>query len=275
MKIVTLVEDNKKIDGIEAEHGVSFFIETQKHKLLFDLGQGDLFSLNAKKLNIDLTDVDTVIISHGHYDHGGGLKTFLNINSHAKIYIQASAIGEFYSEREKDQYTYIGLDKTLDRSRFVFLEGDSDIDEELSLISQIEGMDYFPNSNHTLYKKENNKLILDDFKHEQSLLVQSNQSTILFAGCAHQGIVNIINQVEKKLDGKRINIVLGGFHLKSRYKEYEESTANVKLIGEILKDKKIDKYYTGHCTGQQSFLTLKDILNNRLFAFYPGLIIEK
>ncbi|MFO7970085.1 MAG: MBL fold metallo-hydrolase [Bacillota bacterium] len=274
MKIFTLVEDNQKDINLESEHGVSFYIETNKHKLLFDVGQTELFLSNAKKLGINLTDVDTVVISHGHYDHGGGLEHFLKINNHAKIYIQKSAFDEFFSMRKNDEYTYIGLNKDLNQSRFILLEGDLIIDEELIILNKIEEDNYFPTSNQTLYKKVNNKMMLDDFNHEQNLLINYNHKHFLFAGCAHKGIVNIINQAKNKIHNKNLHMVLGGFHLKSRYEQFEESEENIKKIANQLDNKKINKYYTGHCTGNKAFTIMKEILKDKLFSFYPGLKIE-
>ena len=274
MKIVTLIEDSQVDCQLGSEHGISFYIETQKHKLLFDVGQSCLFASNARKLDIDLNEVDLVVISHGHYDHGGGLEDFLRINHHAKIYIQKSAFDDYFSMRKEGDYTYIGLSKNLDMSRFILLEGDHKIDDELFIFNHIDTHEYFPNSNHTMYKKCDDKMIFDDFKHEQNLVINSNEQTALIAGCAHKGILNIINQAEKILNQKQLQMVLGGFHLKSRFKAYEETEENVRNIAYILKDKNIDHYYTGHCTGNKAFELMKDILKERLSDLHPGLIIK-
>ena len=81
MRITTLVENTKISDEYENKHGLSFHIETEKHNILFDLGPKNTFLTNAKKLNINLEEVDIVVISHGHNDHGGGLEEFLKINN--------------------------------------------------------------------------------------------------------------------------------------------------------------------------------------------------
>ena len=85
MKIIALLENTTKHANIGCEHGLSLYIDTGSHKILFDMGQSDLFYENAKKLGVDLSLVDIAIISHGHNDHGGGLKTFLEIKGVEKV----------------------------------------------------------------------------------------------------------------------------------------------------------------------------------------------
>jgi len=274
VKIITLVEDRQKDISLIAEHGLSFYIETNKHKILFDLGQSDLYASNAKKLGIHLESIDTVVISHGHYDHGGGLEHFLSINNQAKIYIMKSAFNEYYSMRTVNEYTYVGLSGTLDKTRFVVLEDDFRIDDELILCSHIKTKDFFPSSNTTLYKKYCNEFIKDDFDHEQNLLIHSSGEYYLFAGCAHKGIINVISSAEEIIDGDKISMVFSGFHLKSRFKEFEESLENIIKIAYILKDKQVEKYYTGHCTGSNAFAIMKGILDEKLINLYAGFRVD-
>ena len=108
MKIINLVEDTKGGDCLN-EHGLSFYIETKKHKLLVDSGATDMFLHNADMLGIDLTQVDTFILSHGHYDHAGGLTAFAKINPNAKIYLKDSVGGEYYHLSPQSE-KYIGID---------------------------------------------------------------------------------------------------------------------------------------------------------------------
>ena len=107
MKITALTENTPFNDNISAEHGLSLYIETEKHNILFDMGQTSLFAENAKKLGIDLTKVDIAVLSHGHYDHGGGLTEFLKINKTAPVYINRYAFGDYYNGTEK----YIALEE--------------------------------------------------------------------------------------------------------------------------------------------------------------------
>ncbi len=164
MIIKTLVENTTISDSFGCEHGLSLYIETAKHKLLFDLGQKDLFIENASKMSVDLAQVDTVIISHGHYDHGGGLGEFLKINDKAKIYLQEKAFESHYSLRPGNVKANIGLDenlKTLDR--MVFNSGHLKIDDQLELISGVQGKEFPSLSNKTLLREGKEGLIIDRY----------------------------------------------------------------------------------------------------------------
>ena len=104
MKIQVLLENTSLRQDLLAEHGLSLYIETGEHKILFDMGQTEAFAYNAEQMGIDLSQVDIAILSHGHYDHGGGLKYFMGINQKANIYLNRYAFSPFYNGAEK----YIG-----------------------------------------------------------------------------------------------------------------------------------------------------------------------
>ena len=119
MKITVIAENTALCDEIGAEHGLSLWIETAEKTILFDMGQTDLYARNAGKLGLDLRKADLAVVSHGHYDHGGGLAHFLSANDHAPVYISRHAFGEYYNANGK----YIGLDAALAASpRLVFTE---------------------------------------------------------------------------------------------------------------------------------------------------------
>ena len=101
MKITALVENTTKTEGFEAEHGLSLYIETNKHNIIFDMGQSDLFLKNAGKLGINLENVDIAILSHGHYDHSGGLGAFLELNKIAPVYLSEFAFEHHFNGSEK------------------------------------------------------------------------------------------------------------------------------------------------------------------------------
>ena len=112
MKIINLVEDTAGHNACEFEHGLSFYIETKYHKLLVDTGATDMSLRNARILDIDVTEVDTVVLSHGHYDHSGGIIPFIEKNNKARIYMTETAGGEYYNLKN-DLEKYIGIDKRI------------------------------------------------------------------------------------------------------------------------------------------------------------------
>lgn len=265
MKLWTLVENTSCNENLKNEHGLSFYIETQNHKILFDFGQSDIFLENANKMGIDLSKVDIAILSHGHYDHGGGLKKFLQINSFAKIYINKNAFNLHYNGTEK----YIGLDLSLkDNERFIFVDDELIIDEELSLYSCNNAQKTFPINPYGLKVREENKFFDEDFIHEQYLLIEENNSNkkkILISGCSHKGIINIQNWFNP-------DILIGGFHfmkLSVGTKDVEE----LKTYSKILNDTKTI-FYTCHCTGVEQFDFLKNYMTNKLNYLSSGSFVE-
>ena len=138
MKITTLLENTACRAGLCAAHGLSLYIETPRHKILFDMGPNEDFIANAKALGVDLAAVDLAILSHGHYDHGGGLVAFCRVNAHAPVYIHKDAFRAYYALEEGRAPRYIGLPRGLEdfRDRFVLTEGETVIDDELTLFSE-------------------------------------------------------------------------------------------------------------------------------------------
>ena len=109
MKLITLMENTTTRDDLVCEHGLSLYIEAGDLRILFGAGQSAAFADNAEKLGVDLSAVDLCILSHGHYDHGGGIARFLEVNDHAPVYVSRHAFGDFYNAEGK----YIGLDSAL------------------------------------------------------------------------------------------------------------------------------------------------------------------
>lgn len=272
MKIVTLVENTTSSPDLRCKHGLSLYIETAGHKILFDLGPNGLFAENAKKLNVDLAKVDTVVISHGHKDHGGGLKTFLEINKTAKIYIRKQALAPHYIKVLGLPFG-VGVDASVaDESRFVFTDEITKIDEELMLFSGVSTEQFFSESNRVLFAKKQGKIVADTFDHEHNLLITENDKKVLVAGCSHAGIVNIQRKAEV-VAGQKMSALIGGFHLYNPpTKKYESATFINEVAEELAKTEAV--YYTGHCTGVKAYDRMKNTLGERLQYLSTGSIIE-
>ena len=270
MIIKTLVENTSLKDDLKSEHGLSLYVETKKHRLLFDVGASGAFIQNAEKLGVDISDVDILVISHGHYDHGGGLKAFMEVNGKAGIYLHKNAFEDHFSNRLGGERAYIGLDKNLlPNERFVFVEDYLRIDDELELFSHVVGNKLVPTGNKDLLMLKDGNIVEDDFSHEQSLVIRGNGGkTVLLAGCAHRGILNISDR-SNELNNSSPEVVIGGFHLYSASKKKYEDTERIIQLGYEL-DKMNSLYYTCHCTGVEAYNKLKKILGEKIGYLATG-----
>ena len=272
MRIINLVENTEGSSGCGVEHGLCFYIETEKHKLLMDTGQTDLLIGNAERLGIDLTLVDTVVLSHGHYDHGGGIMPFAQINPTAKIYVPAAAFGEYYSVNKAGEPHYIGLDAEIQELPQVVKvtaeDGIFQIDDELSLFSGIGNEHPIPSANRRLKKKADGELVQDDFAHEQCLVIKEGVKSILLSGCAHHGILNILDRYIA-LYGKEPDIVISGFHM-MRKNGYSDEDINMIIDTALALRQYKTVFYTGHCTGVEPYNAMKKLMGSQLHYVHSG-----
>lgn len=282
MKITTLVENNlcysqeKKYKGLGSQHGLSLYIEAADKKILFDTGKDDLFYKNAEILGIDIREVDYLVLSHAHYDHIGGLGKFLEINKTAKIVVSIGAKGEVYSKR-LGFYKYIGIKKDLFQGnidRFILVEKELKLDGNISFMMNTHHEGKPLKGNSHLYKKNEEGYTLDDFSHEMIMVVEGKKDElIVFTGCSHGGILNMVKSVEEKNSHKKIVGLVGGFHLQNNItKKLAEPRERVINIGEKLI--KIPHIYTGHCTGKKGFNVLKEILGSQIEEFNTGKVFK-
>lgn len=267
MKIVVLMEDTCGNPACGYEHGLSLYIETGRHRILMDTGAGDQTWDNARKLQVEPEKADIVVLSHGHYDHAGGLITFRRMNREAVIYMQRTALLDYYHHER-----YIGIHKEIGQMPNVeLLSGDHRIDEEISIYTGITGRRLWPKSNLELSVRVNGDAMQDQFAHEQCLVIQGERS-VLISGCAHNGILNILDRY-REIYGGVPDVVISGFHMmkKSGYTPEEEqdirNTAEELKMGDTV-------YYTGHCTGQPAIDLMKPILKERLVQLHCGMEIR-
>lgn len=271
MKIVTLMEDTACAPGFACEHGLSFYIETNGRKLLFDMGQTDLFLKNAAACGVELSEVDAAFVSHGHYDHGGGLAAFLKVNDHAPVYVHTQAFEPHFSHKPEG-IRNIGLDAALaGNPRLRRVSGVTQVGDTLTLFSDITGADCVPTGNRTLYEREGEGYVPDRFTHEQSLIVREGDKAVLFTGCAHRGVVNICARARELL-GRDPDVVVGGMHLFSPSTGKSEPDENIRAVADRLAATQ-SRYYTCHCTGQHAFDVLHETLGERIAFLAAGSII--
>lgn len=281
MKVITLFENRTISKEYKYSHGLSLYIETVNHKILFDTGTDDSFAYNARKLGVNLEDIDIAVISHGHYDHGGGLEAFLKLNSKAKIYIGKGAFDNHLLKIFGIIKHNIGLKKELlSNNRFVFVDGMMKIDDELTLFGDVVGNKLMPIGNKLisigndkLLKEYSNGLVKkDDFEHEINLLINENDKYNLLCGCSHKGIINIIERAKDIIDSD-LHTVIGGFHLMGMNIKKSKSKYFLDELSSTLSRNNVGAYYTCHCTGEKAYSYLSEKMSN-LRELKTGMFIE-
>jgi len=268
---LTVLLENTTCGAAACAHGLSFYIETERHRILFDAGpKGNLLRENAALLGIDLSAVDIAFLSHGHYDHSGGLAAFLQMNGHAPVYLHSAALQPHYAMAAPVP-RYIGIDHSIAadfNERLFFTDGICTIDETLLCFSDVKTADYLSGSNHSLLEPDGTGYQPDRFLHEQNLLIRENGKVILLAGCAHRGIVNILRRAAE-IAGRVPDAVYAGFHLTNPDRGADEPEALIRSVGaELLRWP--CRFYTGHCTGTGPYAILKEYLGDRLTPLSSG-----
>ena len=259
MKITTLMENTARAPWLTAEHGLSLFVEAAGHTFLFDAGQSGAFADNAGRLHVDLRRAEFAVLSHGHYDHGGGMIRFLELNRQAKLYLNEHAFGGHFNAAGR----YIGLSEELRRSSRLILTGDEyAIAPGLTLYTCNDRPLALPIESAGLTEQVGEFLLPEEFHHEQSLLVEDNGKRILLSGCAHKGVLNLLEWFHP-------DVFVGGFH----FKELSPTDPRLKTWGERMAAYNT-VFYTGHCTGAEQYAVLKEILGERLHALSTGAVFE-
>ena len=273
MKIINLIENTEGSKGCASAHGLSFYVETEKHKVLMDLGPTAATLDNAAILGVDLEQVDTVILSHGHYDHAGGILPFAGVNSHAPIYMQEGATGNFFSDYGEsaagDRYRYIGIDRAIsDLPQVRFIRGDHIIDEELELFVVKKRTHKLPFANRRQLIRTEDGFIQDDFVHEQFLVVKEQDRRVLMSGCAHNGILSILDAYRERYDSLP-DAVISGFHIMMRREYRREELEEIREMAKELSRYPI-LFCTCHCTGTAAFEEMKKIMGGQLRYIHCG-----
>ena len=275
MKITTLIENHsRERDDLHTEHGLSLYIETDSKNILFDTGQSGNFIDNAKDLDVDLKGLDYVIISHGHYDHSGGLERLIKeINPNIKLYLGNGFFNRKYRLSGEDDYRYIGnffdeefLKKNNTLIKYVD-ENITNITESLSIFTNFNRNEEFENTNQDMYLKEDGEYKKDLFLDEIAIGIKTAKGLVVIVGCSHVGIVNILETIIERT-GMNIYALIGGTHL------VQEDDDKINKVIEYLKEKKIKVIGACHCTGKQGETMISQQLEENFINNNTGTIVE-
>ena len=273
MRITTLSENTAGKDpkGLLAEYGLSILVETDSTKILFDSGQKKSAVHNATILGIDLSDIEKIVLSHGHFDHTGGLKSVLEKAGVIEIIAHPDIFQKKYAKFGKKN-TYIGIPnsrKDLENSGAMFkLTKEPTKIGDITVTGEVEQNNTFEKIDKNMYVDSDGELIKDDLLDDQSLSIKTNEGLFVILGCAHRGMINNIEQAKKVTGEDRIYGVIGGTHLIAADKVQMDETVKA------LKEYEVQKIGVSHCTGPKASSRLADEFGAKFFYNNAGSVID-
>lgn len=273
MRVTVLMENSTPSSRLAARHGLSLWLELDDgRRVLFDMGPNDGFLANARSLGVDVTEADLAVVSHGHYDHGGGLGAFLaacgDAGRDVPVYVREHAFEEHVSGTPERHHA-IGLDPALATDPRVRPTGERcDLGGGLALFSTARRAHPTARSNGRLMERRDGALVPDRFLHEQSLIVREGDCLTLVSGCSHGGVLNLMD-VAEELAGAPLTSVVAGFHLMDPSGGTVEDEGLTRSLARELAARPA-RYLTCHCTGTDAFALLRDELGGRVSYLHVG-----
>jgi 7,8-dihydropterin-6-yl-methyl-4-(beta-D-ribofuranosyl)aminobenzene 5'-phosphate synthase len=257
-KITVLCENTAgRPMGLTGEHGFSAIIEQNQEKILFDTGQGMSLANNAQVLGVRLAEVKTVILSHGHYDHTGGLPAVLSPPRGVEVIAHPDIFTKKYAQLDLPHGTekiFIGIRYSRDylegglKARFNLISKFNEIAPGIFFSGEVPRETDFELPDKRLKVEHNGKITNDPLLDDVSLLIETAEGPVILLGCAHAGLVNVMNHFSGQTGHKKFHAVIGGTHLGF----LGGATQQLEKSMDALEDYQVDLIAVSHCTGQEA-----------------------
>ena len=277
VKITTLAENSTQRAGLLAEHGLSFLVESRGCRILFDTGQTNTALHNARALGVDLRDVQLIALSHGHFDHTGGLRDLVREvgggEREVEVIGHPGVFEPHYSVRPGERPRYVGIAfarEALEGEGAVFRlnEGPAEISDCALLTGEVPRLTPFERVDSHLKVPEGQTWAQDGVFDDQALIVRTPDGLVVVLGCAHSGLINTLEHARLIAGEERILAVVGGTHLGPAPDEQLEAT-----IG-ALKEYGVRRLGVSHCTGPRAAARLAREFGDAFFFNAAGTTTE-
>jgi len=268
---VTTLVNNSAPGNLQSEHGLSFWIESEGRHILFDTGQSNIVVKNAKLLNLNLTSVEAIVLSHGHYDHTGGIPAVVDIARKADIYLHPDVLKPKFG-RKNNKIKTIGMPdsskqvvlRLAGNKKVTLTETPTEVSKGLFVTGEIPRKTSFEDTGGDFYVDEN-CTTHDDLPDDQAVYFKTAKGLVVLLGCAHSGVVNTLDYIVNLTGEKHIYAVLGGMHL------LHASSERIDRTIEAIKKYDVQELGLAHCTGDNAMERLKNAFPEQSFECQAGM----
>jgi 7,8-dihydropterin-6-yl-methyl-4-(beta-D-ribofuranosyl)aminobenzene 5'-phosphate synthase len=271
-QITVLVENTAGGSGLLAEHGLSFLIELGSRKLLFDTGQGRVLKNNARQLGVALESIDSIVLSHGHWDHTGGLSVVLDSADNPKVYAHPEAFAPKYAcdlngSVRSNGISDLNAEKVRSKASMIWIEAPTEIGEGLWLTGPVPRTNDYEDAGGPFFK-DKQCLEPDVFPDDQAAFLETKSGIVVILGCTHAGVINTLHFIQTLTRNSPIYAVIGGMHLVQASSERMEKTIKE------LKRLNIGQIMPCHCTGFEAAARLWNEFPGRCGVCPVGTVID-